>query len=98
MKNVQKGFTLIDIDDRGCDHRYPGCGGDPCFTATTPRRARSLKWYRQLRRSKLAVEECVTDGTCVSGTTISGITPVLTSRLCQLPAAICQLWPLALPA
>jgi len=29
MRTIQKGFTLIEFDDRGCDHRHSGCGGAP---------------------------------------------------------------------
>ncbi len=74
MKKVQQGFTLIELMIVVAIIGILAAVAIPSYQNYT-KKARFTEIVQATSPFKLAVEECVTDSTCVSGTTISGIVP-----------------------
>ena len=73
MKNIQKGFTLIELMIVVAIIGILAAVAIPAYSNYT-KKAKFTEVVLATAPIKLSVEECVTDGTCVSGTTVTGIT------------------------
>lgn len=73
MKKAQQGFTLIELMIVVAIIGILAAIAVPAYQNYI-KKAKFTEVVSATAPIKLAVEECVTDGTCVSGTTVTGIT------------------------
>ncbi len=73
MKNVQKGFTLIELMIVVAIIGILAAVAIPAYSNYT-KKAKFTEIVMATSPVKLAVEECIADGSCLSGTTVTGIT------------------------
>jgi len=74
MRKVQQGFTLIELMIVVAIIGILAAIAVPAYQSYI-KKARFTEIISATAPLKLAVEECVTDSTCLSGTTIQGIVP-----------------------
>ncbi|HUW27849.1 MAG TPA: pilin [Sulfuriferula sp.] len=74
MKSMQKGFTLIELMIVVAIIGILAAIAIPSYQQYT-KKAKFTEVVQASSPLKLAVEECVTDGSCLSGTTVTGINP-----------------------
>ena len=74
MKKAQQGFTLIELMIVVAIIGILAAVAIPSYQNYT-KKAKFTEVIQATAPFKLAVEECVQDGACVSSTTITGITP-----------------------
>ena len=94
MRNVQQGFTLIELMIVVAIIGILAAVAVPAYSNYT-NKAKFSEVVSMTGGLKTAVETCVADGSCVTGTTVTGVTSG-TGDIPNLPAAVGNLASMAI--